>query len=72
MGENKYDDPVFFDKYSRMARSRQGLSGAGEWKTLEKLLPDFAGKRVLDLRCGYGWHCRSAAEPGAASAVGVD
>ena len=72
MGENKYDDLVFFDKYSRMARSRQGLSGAGEWKTLEKLLPDFAGKRVLDLGCGYGWHCRYAAEHGAASVVGVD
>ena len=72
MGENKYDDPVFFDKYSRMARSRQGLSGAGEWKTLEKLLPGFAGKRVLDLGCGYGWHCRYAAEHGAASVVGVD
>ena len=72
MGENKYDDPVFFGKYSRMARSRQGLSGAGEWKTLEKLLPGFAGKRVLDLGCGYGWHCRYAAEHGAASVVGVD
>ena len=72
MGENKYDDPVFFDKYSRMARSRQGLSGAGEWKTLEKLLPDFAGKRVLDLGCGYGWHCIYAAEHGAASVTGVD
>ena len=50
----------------------RGCPGAGEWKTLEKLLPDFAGKRVLDLGCGYGWHCRYAAEHGAASVVGVD
>ena len=36
------------------------------------LLPDFAGKRVLDLGCGYGWHCIYAAEHGAASVTGVD
>ena len=24
--ENKYDDPVFFEKYSQMDRSREGLS----------------------------------------------
>ena len=54
MQENKYDNPVFFEKYSQMSRSREGLSGAGEWETLKDLLPDFAGKRVLDLGCGSG------------------
>ena len=34
--------------------------------------PDFAGKRVLDLGCGYGWHCIYAAEHGAAAVTGVD
>ena len=66
MKENKYNDPVFFEKYNQMPRSRQGLSAAGEWQTLEPLLPDFAGKEVLDLGCGYGWHCVYAAEHGAA------
>ena len=72
MKENKYDDPVFFQKYSQMLRSQQGLTGAGEWKALKKLLPDFKGKRVLDLGCGYGWHSIYAAEQGASSVVGVD
>lgn len=72
MKENKYDDPVFFEKYSQMSRSKEGLAGAGEWETLQKLLPDFLGKRVLDLGCGYGWHCIYAMEQGAASVVGVD
>ncbi len=72
MPENKYDDSVFFEKYSQMSRSRQGLEGAGEWRTLQALLPDFTGKRVLDLGCGYGWHCIYAAEHGARSVTGVD
>lgn len=72
MKENKYDDPLFFEKYSQMDRSKQGLAAAGEWSTLKTLLPDFAGKRVLDLGCGYGWHCIYAMEQGAKSAVGVD
>ena len=58
MKENSYDNPRFFTQYSRMDRSRKGLAGAGEWPTLKTMLPALAGKRVLDLGCGYGWHCR--------------
>lgn len=72
MKENKYDDEVFFEKYSQMDRFKEGLAGAGEWETLKELLPDFTGKRMLDLGCGYGWHCIYAMEHGAASAVGID
>lgn len=72
MKQNKYDDQVFFDKYSQMSRSVKGLSGAGEWPTLEKMLPDFNGKRVLDLGCGFGWHCQYAVEHGAISVIGID
>lgn len=69
---NIYDNEKFFESYSQMSRSQQGLDGAGEWQTLKGLLPDFEGKRVLDLGCGYGWHCLYAAEHGAASVFGVD
>lgn len=72
MKENNYDNQEFFEKYSQMARSQQGLDGAGEWQTLKQLLPDFEGTAVLDLGCGYGWHCIYAAEQGAASVTGVD
>ena len=61
MKENKYDDLLFFQKYSQMGRSQNGLDGAGEWHKLKKMLPDFSGKTVLDLGCGYGWHCKYAA-----------
>ena len=33
--ENKYDDDIFFQKYSQMSRSQQGLAGAGEWEKEE-------------------------------------
>lgn len=72
MKENKYDDDQFFDQYSQMSRSTQGLSGAGEWHALKALLPDFKGQRLLDLGCGFGWHCAYAMEHGAVSALGID
>lgn len=70
--KNKYDDERFFGQYSQMSRSVQGLRGAGEWHELKKMLPDFNGKRVLDLGCGFGWHCLYAIERGATFALGID
>ncbi|ACL64665.1 Methyltransferase type 11 [Anaeromyxobacter dehalogenans 2CP-1] len=72
MAENRYDDAVVFTNYSQLARSVGGLAEAGEWSAFRSLLPDLRGKRVLDLGCGFGWHCRHACEQGARSVVGVD
>jgi len=72
MQENKYDDPKFFEEYSKMYRSQKGLLGAGEWYEFQKLLPNLKNSTVLDLGCGYGWHCRYVIENGAKSVIGVD
>lgn len=70
---SEYDDNKdFFKKYSEIKRSKEGLKGASEWHELKTMLPDFHGKRVLDLGCGYGWHCKYASENGASSVIGVD
>ncbi len=69
---NFYDDPAFFEAYAQMPRSEQGLSAAGEWHQLKKLFPDVTGKTVLDLGCGYGWHCKYAVEHGAIRVTGID
>ena len=61
---NEYDKEEFFKEYAKMARSRDGLSAAGEWHQLKPLFPSLAGKNVLDLGCGYGWHCIFAARQG--------
>jgi len=70
--QNKYDEAEFFDRYSEMPRSVDGLAAAGEWDALRSLLPDLKDARVLDLGCGFGWHCRYAWEHGARTVVGVD
>lgn len=67
-----YDDEQFFDQYAQMPRSRDGLAGAGEWHQLKRLFPDVTGKCVLDLGCGYGWHCKYAALQGAQEVLGID
>ena len=69
---NEYDNEVFFSEYAKMSRSREGLSAAGEWSRLKLCFPPLQGKTVLDLGCGYGWHCMYAAEQGAARVLGLD
>lgn len=72
MKENQYDQTEFFEKYRQFPRSVAGLQAAGEWHELRKLFPDFTDKRVLDIGCGFGWHCRYAAEEGARQVLGID
>lgn len=72
MKENKYDDLKFFNKYSEMPRSKDGLKSAGEWPILKEMLPKFNDKNVLDIGCGFGWHCRYASENGAKYVLGID
>lgn len=72
MAQNIYDDSGFFEGYGRLARSVEGLDGAPEWPALRAMLPDLAGRRVVDLGCGMGWFCRWARENGAAAVLGLD
>ncbi|WJH34460.1 class I SAM-dependent methyltransferase [Paenibacillus sp. CC-CFT747] len=72
MKQNKYDDENFYSAYEKMPRSVRGLEAAGEWPVFQSLLPDFRNRSVLDLGCGFGWHCRYARERQASSVVGVD
>lgn len=69
---NEYDNKDFFEEYAKMPRSREGLIAAGEWHQLKPLFPNLEGKNVLDLGCGYGWHCKYSVEKGAARVLGLD
>lgn len=67
-----YDNREFFESYAGMDRSRHGLESAGEWPQFRAMFPPLAGKRVLDLGCGYGWHCKYAESRGAEYVLGLD
>lgn len=72
MTQNIYDTAEFFAGYSRLPRSVEGLAAAPEWPTLQSMLPDLQGLRVVDLGCGFGWFCRWAHEMGTAAVHGLD
>jgi SAM-dependent methyltransferase len=72
MTQNIYDNPEFFEGYSRLPRSVAGLEAAPEWPALQALLPYLRGCKVVDLGCGYGWFCRWAREQGSARVLGID
>jgi len=72
VAQNIYDNPDFFEGYSQLSRSVEGLAGAPEWPTLRGLLPDLTGQKIVDLGCGYGWFARWAVEHGAQSVSGLD
>jgi SAM-dependent methyltransferase len=72
MVQNIYDNPEFFEGYSRLGRSVEGLDGAAEWPALKALVPELRGLRVVDLGCGFGWFCRWARQQGAAAVLGID
>jgi ubiquinone/menaquinone biosynthesis C-methylase UbiE len=72
MTQNIYDDDGFFEGYSRLPRSVEGLDAAPEWPALRGLLPELRGRAVLDLGCGFGWFCRWARQQGASRVLGID
>ena len=70
--QNIYDDPDFFAGYSRLERFGPGWTKAYEYRDFMALLPDVAGRRVLDLGCGVGRLAHHLAECGASEVIGVD
>ncbi len=70
--QNIYDDPEFLAGYAQLERFGPGWTKAMEHPHLMALLPDLAGRRVLDLGCGAGQLAFHLAERGAAEVVGVD
>jgi SAM-dependent methyltransferase len=70
--QNIYDDPEFFKGYSTLERFGAGWQRAVEHADLLSLLPDVAGRRVLDLGCGAGQLAHYLATVGAAEVIGID
>ena len=63
---------IYFFKIQSNESLTAGTSRCRRMGNIEKAAAGFKDKRVLDLGCGYGWHCIYAMEHGASSVVGVD
>lgn len=70
--QNIFDHEVFFEGYRRLREREANANDLFEIPALLAMLPALEGKRVLDLGCGFGEHCRMFLERGAAAVVGVD
>ncbi len=70
--QNIYDNEIFFENYRKLRKNAGNANDVFEIPALLSLLPDLCGKKVLDLGCGFGEHCRLLADMGAASITGID
>ena len=70
--QNIYDNEIFFAGYKKIRENEGNANNLFEIPVLFSLLPDLTGKRVLDLGCGFGEHCRKFVECGAEKVVGID
>lgn len=72
MEQNIFDNQTFFDGYKALRERDDNLNVLLEQPAMRRLLPEVAGKAVLDLGCGYGHNCLEFVERGATEVVGVD
>lgn len=70
--QNIYDNETFYEGYKKIRDNKNNANNLFEIPALLSLLPDLKDKRILDLGCGFGEHCKMFIEKGAASIVGID
>lgn len=70
--QNIYDNEIFFEGYKKIRDNKVNANNLFEIPALFSMMPDLKGKRVLDLGCGFGEHCRRFVECGAKKVVGID
>lgn len=70
--QNIYDNEVFFEGYKRIRENAINANTLFEIPSLLSMMPDLKGKRVLDLGCGFGEHCKLFVDHGAEKVVGID
>lgn len=70
--QNIFDNKIFFDGYKKIRENTANANNLFEIPALFSMMPDLKGKRVLDLGCGFGEHCKMFVDCGAEKVVGVD
>lgn len=67
-----FDDETFFIEYKKLRERTDSFNILLEQPAFFAMLPSVAGKRVLDLGCGFGDACRQYVQLGASTVVGLD
>lgn len=70
--QNIYDNETFYEGYKGIRGKSGNANTLFEIPALMSLLPNLEGKRILDLGCGFGEHCKMFVEEGAQRVVGID
>ena len=70
--QNIYDNEIFFEGYRKIRKKEGNANDLFEIPALLSMMPDLKGKRVLDLGCGYGEHCKLFVDRGAKRVLGID
>lgn len=70
--QNIYDNETFFAGYKKIRDNEANANNLFEIPALFSMMPDLKGKKVLDLGCGFGEHCRQFVDRGAEKVVGID
>ena len=70
--QNIYDNETFFAGYKKIRDNEANANNLFEIPALFSMMPDVKGKKVLDLGCGFGEHCRQIVNRGAEKVVGID
>ena len=59
--QNIYDNSTFFESYKKLRINDLGFNNLIEQPALRALLPNFNGKTIMDIGCGFGDFCQYAA-----------
>lgn len=70
--QNIYDNEIFYEGYKGIRNNKVNANNLFEIPALLSLLPELDGKRILDLGCGFGEHCKLFIESGAKWVTGID
>lgn len=62
----------FFSGYKKIRDNQINANNLFEIPALFSMMPELKGKRVLDLGCGFGEHCKKIVDCGAEKVVGID
>lgn len=70
--QNIYDNDTFFEGYIAIRNRDNNYNVLLEIPAFRSLLPDLAGKDLIDLGCGFGDGCVYYKRSGARRVVGID